>query len=104
MILLSTYSISWCQNNDSLVLIPISAIKVANCKMIELKYEKEINNNLVKAIEQDSIIIECLENEIKFIEEEYSIELDKVKKQRNKAITIGSSTSVVLFILFILAL
>ena len=45
ILLLLTYSTSWSQNNieqDS-VLVPLSAIKVANAKMIELEYEKQLN-------------------------------------------------------------
>ena len=57
ILLLWTCSTSWCQSNlaDSIpltgkemqtdsVLVPISALRVANAKMIELQYEKEIND------------------------------------------------------------
>ena len=55
MIVLSSYSKGWCENNnifstgvemqsDSLVLIPISELKLANIKMTELKNEKMTND------------------------------------------------------------
>ena len=79
IVLLFSCSISWCQNdtiwdqgdcpnddwaswsNDN-VLIHIEAIRVANAKMIELKYEKQINENLREVIRIDSTIISSLNN------------------------------------------
>ena len=108
MILLLSCFTGWSQNDtivtkDSVV-IAISALKVANAKMIELKYEKEINKNLQEIIIADSIIISNLNNDIVLYEKRANNAIHKAKRQRNKAIAIGSGTSIVLFILLIVAL
>lgn len=110
LILVLNCSISLCQNNiDSIkisdsVLISIEAIKVANAKMIELKFEKEINSNLKEIIRNDSILIESLENNLYTVKENSKNEIKKIKKQRNNAIGIGSGTSLVLLLLLIIVL
>lgn len=107
MIALLSYSSSWCQNNhipstgdleqtDSLVLIPISALKIANAKMVELKYEKEINVELKEIIHNDSIIISSLKSLV--VSKENDIKT--YKKQRN----IATGTGLGLTILLIIAL
>lgn len=103
-LLLSTYSISWCQNKQDSVLVSIDVIRVANAKMIELKYEKEINNNLIEIIKTDSILIQSLETNIEACVVSREQEVSKYKKQRNIAIGAGSSTSIILLVLLILAL
>ena len=109
MIVLLSYSTSWCQNNDvipstgglqqrdSLVLVPISTIKVANSKMIELKYEKEINTGLREIITNDSVIINTLEQNVKAVETKAT----KYKKERNVAIG-GVGVSLLLLFLSLL--
>ena len=120
LILLSTYSISWCQNDTILptgvveqdsVLVPIQALRVANAKMIELKYEKAINENYRQTIELDSAIINALENNLYNcaleLEEQINScdeEITKIKRQRNTAIGIGSGTSTALLIILLLIL
>lgn len=120
LILLSTYSISWCQNDTILstgvveqdsVLVPIQALRVANAKMIELKYEKAINKNYRQTIELDSAIINALENNLYNcaleLEEQINScdeEITKIKRQRNTAIGIGSGTSTALLIILLLIL
>ena len=90
MIVLLNCSTSWCQNDtisstgvveqkDSLVLVPISALKVANAKMTELKYQKEINADLRKIINNDSAIISTLTQNV-INNKQQAI---KYKKQRN---------------------
>ena len=120
LILLSTYSISWCQNDTILstgvveqdsVLVPIQALRVANAKMIELKYEKAINENYRQTIELDSAIINALENNLyncalKLEEQINSCdkEITKIKRQRNTAIGVGTGTSTALLIILLLIL
>lgn len=113
MIALLSCSTSWCQNDtissmggleqtDSLILVPISAIKIANSKMIELEYEKEINDNLRKIILNDSSIIATLNNSVKELEKDIIATTNKAnryKKQRNILITGGSGICVVLAVL-----
>lgn len=89
--------------NDS-VLIPLDLIKVANGKMIELEYEKEINKNLVEIVHNDSIIIDVISDSLNNTEIRYKEEIKRVKKQRN---VIGGSlgaTTAVSIILLIIAL
>ena len=96
ILLLCNCSSSWCQSNlndtipltgeevqtDS-VLVPISAIRVANVKMIELKYEQEINKNLRNVIQTDSILISSISTNLSACELNCISEVNKVKKQRN---------------------
>lgn len=112
MIVLSSYSNSWCENSntsstgveiqsDSLVLIPISELKLANIKMTELKYEKIINDSLRVIINNDSNIIEkykdvIVENNNKINALEYKV--NKQNRQRNIAI----GTTIAMIIAFLL--
>ena len=126
---LSTCSISWSQSNinpwdtipgycyeddtidddfsfynlDSVV-VPLNAIRVANAKMIELKYEKAINEELREVIKIDSVLINNLSNNILLCQADAAEEVAKVKRQRNTAIGIGSGTSTILLVLLILVL
>lgn len=117
IVLASTCSYSWCQNNinDSIsltgeevhidsVLVPISALRVANAKMIELKYEKEINEQLRRIIQTDSNIIDALSTNLTACEMNTEIKVAQIKKQRNIAIGAGSGTSLLFLILLIIAL
>lgn len=117
ILLLWTCSISWCQSNlnDSIsltgeemqndsVLVPISALKVANAKMIELEYEKEINEQLRRLIQTDSNIIYALSTNLTACEMNTEIKVAEIKKQRNIAIGAGSGTSLLFLILLIIAL
>ena len=82
-IVLSSYSTSWSKNdNDTIpstgeltvhtdsVLVSFDDLRKANAKMVELKYEKEINDSLRSIITNDDKIIR-----------EYSRNYDAVKKQ-----------------------
>lgn len=98
IVLLSICSTSWSQNdntrhNGDSALIAIDAIRVANAKMIELKYEKEINANLLEVIRTDSIIINNLQNDVECCKYDAELEIKKIKKQRNKAIVAGVVTT-----------
>lgn len=111
--LVLNYSMSWCQNSilstgeidkaDS-VLISLPAIKVANAKMIELEYEKQINVELNNIIKEDSIIINNLYNTIYENNNKYNNNIDKIISQRNKAMVLSGGTNVVLLILLIISL
>ena len=107
MIVLSSYSTSWCQNSiivstgvveqsDTLIQVPISAIKIANSKMVELKYEKEINRNLREIVANDSVVIKGLQNNVLYEQ----CKSKKYKKQRN----IVGGTGIGLLILLIISL
>jgi hypothetical protein len=104
ILLLLTYSTSWSQNNieqDS-VLVPLSAIKTANAKMIELEYEKQLNRELLELSSNDSILIDALYTNAYNDAIVYENNIKKVKNQRNMAITIGSGSSLILLLLLIL--
>jgi hypothetical protein len=65
------------------VLIAFDDLRKANAKMVELKYEKEINDSLRSIIKNDDIIMR-----------EYSRNVDALKKQvkqitRQRNLTIG---------------
>lgn len=96
MIVLLSCSTSWCQNdNDTIpstgeltatpdsVLIAFDDLRKANAKMVELKYEKEINDSLRSIIKNDDLIMR-----------EYSRNVDALKKQvkqvkRHRNLAIG---------------
>lgn len=87
--------------SDSLVLIPISELKLANIKMTELKYEKIINDSLRAIISNDDNIIRkykdvVIENSNTINELKYKV--DKQNRQRNVAI----GTTIAMIIAFIL--
>ena len=86
-IVLLSCSTSWCQNdNDKIpstgvltttpdsVLIAFDDLRKANAKMVELKYQKEINDSLRSIIKNDDIIMR-----------EYSRNVDALKKQIKQA-------------------
>lgn len=86
MIALLSYSTSWCQSNNATiastggltiksdsVLIAYDYLRKVNAKLIELKYEKEINDSLRSIISNDEIIIR-----------KYKCNFDSLKKQIKK--------------------
>ena len=91
MIALLSYSTSWCQSNVSLsstgeqcgksdsVLISYDDIRIVNSKLIQLKYEKEINDSLRVIIKNDDKIIKEYNNNIKTL----NANINKTIKQRN---------------------
>lgn len=106
IVLLLSYSTSWCQNNNTSyqdsVLVPIEALKIANAKMVELEYEKEINTELRNVIKTDSTIIDALNINLNACENGCKDKVDKVKKQRNIAIGAGSGASAFLLLLLLI--
>lgn len=111
-IALLSYSTSWCQTNrtptlsltgelqSDTICIPIELLKVANAKMVELDYEKQINQSLREVVYNDSIVIADLCNSIEHNEVVYTTNINKVETQRNVAI----GTSAILLVLFIISL
>lgn len=111
MIVLLSCSTSWCQNeNDTIsstgeltanpdsILIAFDDLRKANAKMVELKYEKEINDSLRSIIKNDDIIMR-----------EYSCNIDalekqvvQAKRQRNIAVGGGVLVTISLALLAIL--
>lgn len=83
------------QPNDS-VLISYDDLRLANSKLIELEYEKQINNNLRSVIYNDSIII----RDYQILNERINKDCKKVIRQRN--IAIGGAA--VIFVTTILTL
>lgn len=121
ILLLLTCSTSWCQSElddpdynytfptgevesiDS-VLVPISAIRIATAKMVELNYEKEINATLRECVQNDSLLINALSTNLAACEVNTNVKVAEIKKQRNIAIITGGGTSLLFLVLFIIAL
>lgn len=78
------------------VLVSYNDLRLANSKLIELNYEKKINNKLRSIITNDSIIIE----DYKVLNERINKDCKKAISQRN--IMFGSAT--ILFITTIITL
>ena len=70
------------QPNDS-VLISYNDLRLVNSKLIELEYEKQINNNLRGIISNDSIVI----RNYKILNERINKDCKKAIRQRNIAIS-----------------
>ena len=83
------------QPNDS-ILISYDDLRLANSKLIELEYEKQINNNFRSVISNDSIVI----RDYQILNERINKDCKKAIRQRNIAI----SGAAVLFITTILTL
>ena len=95
MTVLLNCSTSWCQNDNAKisstgelintpdsVLISFDDLRKANAKMVELKYEKEINDSLRSIIKNDDIIMREYSCNIDALEKQ----IIQVKKQRNLVI------------------
>ena len=106
MIVLLSYSI----NSSSRVYIPftggleqdsikvaINDLRKANTKLIELSYEKDINNKLRQIIRNDSVLAEQARQRYILLDRSYK----QIKKQRNIAYC-SSGVAIVLLILSLL--
>ena len=95
MIVLLSCSTSWCQNdNDTIpstgvltatpdsVLIAFDDLRKANAKMVELKYEKEINDSLRSIIKNYDIIMREYSSNVDALKKQ----VKQVKRQRNLAV------------------
>lgn len=88
-------------SNDS-ALIPIELLRVANGKMVELEYEKEINRNLVEIVHNDSIIIDAFRDSLNNSQIRCNEEVKKIKRQRNIiGGSLGASTLVSIILLIV---
>ena len=111
MIVLLSCSISWCQNDNATipstgeltaspdsVLIAFDDLRKANAKMVELKYEKEINDSLRSIIKNDDIIMRKYSSNVDALKKQ----VKQVKRQRNLAIGGGllATISLALFTIF----
>ena len=103
IVLLSSCFTSWSQNvtKDS-VLIAIEDLRTANAKMVELDYEKAINEELRNILKTDSSLILALQTNLNACENTCQDSINKVKKQRNIAIGAGSGASAFLLLLLLL--
>ena len=106
ILLLSSCSTSWSQSNvvdkkDS-VLVPIDALRIANTKMVELNYEKAINEELRSILKTDSNLINALQTNLNACENSCQDKIKEVKKQRNIAIGAGSGASAFFLLLLLL--
>ena len=95
MIVLLSCSTSWCQNDNATipstgeptatpdsVLISFDDLRKANAKMVELKYQKEINDSLRSIIKNDDIIMREYIRNVDALKKQ----VKQVKRQRNLAI------------------
>ena len=95
MIVLSNYSISWSKSNNQdpstgvldsttnvqdSVFIAFSDLKVANSKMIELEYVKQINAKLNENIKLDSIYNRTIFREL----EQRKVENNTLRRNKHK--------------------
>jgi len=113
MIALLTCSTSWSRSRDAddtsstggltqdSVLIAYSDLKIANAKMTELKYEKEINKKYRDIISNDSIAINYLNLRISNMDKDYKRNIRRVKRERN-ALGATSISAIVLLIISLL--
>ena len=107
MIALLSYSMnSLASNGDTIpstgrqdsVLIAYDDLRKVNGKLIELEYEKEINNNLRNIIHNDSIAISNLKSGIDRVSADADKRVKKAKKERNIAGGVGIVAIVLLII------
>ena len=111
MIVLLSYSISWCQNDNATIsstgeliaspdsiLIAFDDLRKANAKMVELKYEKEINDSLRSIIKNDDAIMREYRSNVDALKKQ----ITQAKKQRNLAVRGGllATISLALFTIF----
>ena len=110
MIVLLSCSTSWCQNDNATisstgeltatpdsVLIAFDDLRKANAKMVELKYEKEINDSLRSIIKNDDIIMREYSSNVDALKKQ----VKQVKRQRNLAVGGGILVTLSLAVLAI---
>ena len=109
-IVLLSCSISWCQNDNATILstgeltaspdsilIAFDDLRKANTKMVELKYEKEINDSLRSIIKNDDAIMREYSSNVDALKKQ----ITQAKKQRNLAIRGGLLATISLALLAI---
>ena len=110
MIVLLSCSTSWCQNDNATisstgeltatpdsVLIAFDDLRKANAKMVELKYEKEINDSLRSIIKNDDLIMREYSRNVDALKKQ----VKQVKRQRNFAVGGGILVTLSLAVLAI---
>lgn len=110
MIVLLSCSTSWCQNDNATisstgeltaspdsVLIAFDDLRKANAKLVELKYEKEINDSLRSIIKNDDAIMREYSSNIDALKKQ----IIQAKKQRNLAVGGGLLATISLVLLAI---
>ena len=110
MIVLLSCSISWCQNDNATisstgeltaspdsVLIAFDDLRKANAKIVELKYEKEINDSLRSIIKNDDAIMREYRSNVNALKKQ----IIQAKKQRNLAVGGGLLATISLALLAI---
>ena len=109
-IVLLSCSTSWCQNDNTTisftgeltastdsVLIAFDDLRKANAKMVELKYEKEINDSLRSIIKNDDAIMREYRSNVDALKKQ----ITQAKKQRNLAVGGGLLATISLALLAI---
>ena len=110
MIVLLSCSTSWCQNDNATILstgeltaspdsilIAFDDLRKANAKMVELKYEKEINDSLRSIIKNDDAIMREYRSNVDALKKQ----ITQAKKQRNLAVGGGLLATISLALLAI---
>ena len=110
MTVLLSCSTSWCQNDNATissmgeltaspdsVLIAFDDLRKANAKMVELKYEKEINDSLRSIIKNDDAIMREYRSNVDALKKQ----ITQAKKQRNLAVGGGLLATISLALLAI---
>ena len=103
-------STSWCQNDNATIsstgeltaspdsiLIAFDDLRKANAKMVELKYEKEINDSLRSIIKNDDAIMREYRSNVDALKKQ----ITQAKKQRNLAVGGGLLATISLALLAI---
>lgn len=83
---------------NNCAIVPYDALRIANAKMVELEYEKEINNNLKKIIIEDSITIKNLKNYIETANINHNEEVKTLRKRFFISTSCGAGVLVLLIL------
>ena len=94
------YTIPSTGRQDS-ILIAYDDLRKVNSKLIELEYEKEINEDLKRIVSNDSIAIDGLKRKVRESDRIYKEKIKTIKKQRNIVCGIGI-VSIILLVISIL--
>ena len=99
---INNFSTGELEQKDS-VLISYDDLRIVNCKLIELNYERETNTILRKIIWNDSLVIDTLTIDNTKLNSEIKI-LNKLNKKYKKQRNIGFSFGIITTITTILML
>lgn len=79
-------------NQSDSTIIAFDDLRIVNAKLLELEYQKAINNNLNQIVANDKIIISQYAN----LNKDLNIKCNKYIKQRNIAIGVGAGVAAAL--------